>query len=67
MGLGAVLRVACCTWVHCEGIVTWHETDRVRPAIALHSWLQAMNSNYFLWIIVVVSVLAVLSKLTGAV
>jgi hypothetical protein len=29
--------------------------------------LQAMNSNYFLWIILAISVLAVLSKLTGAI
>jgi len=28
---------------------------------------QAMGSNYFLWIIAVISVLAVLSKLTGAI
>ncbi|WIA14549.1 hypothetical protein OEZ85_003066 [Tetradesmus obliquus] len=28
---------------------------------------KAMDSNYFLWIIVVISVLAVLSKLTGAI
>lgn len=28
---------------------------------------KAMDSNYFLWIIAVVSVLAVLSKLTGAI
>jgi hypothetical protein len=33
----------------------------------LAGWLQAMNSNYFLWIIVVISVLAVLTKLTGAI
>jgi hypothetical protein len=30
-------------------------------------WLQAMDSNYFLWIIAIISVLAVLSKLTGAI
>lgn len=35
--------------------------------LLLAVWLQAMNSNYFLWIIVVVSVLAVMSKLTGAI
>jgi hypothetical protein len=29
--------------------------------------MQAMGSNYFLWIIAVISVLAVLSKLTGAI
>lgn len=28
---------------------------------------QAMSSNYFLWIILVIAVLAVLSKLTGAI
>jgi hypothetical protein len=28
---------------------------------------QAMNSNYFLWIIGIISVLAVLTKLTGAI
>eukprot|EP00882_Tetradesmus_deserticola_P007138 GHRQ01007514.1.p1 GENE.GHRQ01007514.1~~GHRQ01007514.1.p1 ORF type:complete len:129 (+),score=29.38 GHRQ01007514.1:175-561(+) len=28
---------------------------------------KAMNSNYFLWIIAIISVLAVLSKLTGAI
>jgi hypothetical protein len=28
---------------------------------------KAMNGNYFLWIIVVISILAVLSKLTGAI
>jgi hypothetical protein len=28
---------------------------------------KAMDSNYFLWIIVIISVLAVLSKLTGAI
>jgi hypothetical protein len=33
----------------------------------LAAWLQAMNGNYFLWIIVVISILAVLSKLTGAI
>ena len=42
---------------------------RRRPAgglLRVHL-LQAMSSNYFLWIIVAVSVLAVLSKLTGAI
>jgi hypothetical protein len=40
--------------------------DHARP-VCLVGWLQAMSNNYFLWIIVVISVLAVLSKLTGAI
>jgi hypothetical protein len=47
----------------------WHKhSHRVRaPHPPPPCWLQAMDSNYFLWIIVIISVLAVLSKLTGAI
>jgi len=39
----------------------------LRPPLHPWLWLQAMGSNYFLWIIAVIAVLAVLSKLTGAI
>lgn len=36
-------------------------------ACSLHMSSQAMSGNYFLWIVVVVSALAVASKLSGAI
>lgn len=47
----------------CNGFMTATPTSHA-PLLLL---LQAMSSNYFLWIIAIVAVLAVLSKLTGAI